>query len=195
MRHLKPLITGAAAFGLLAGATTSAEAQDVGNVLADSTADSELTASSLNAATGGDAGRDRGPGATVDSLIAVDVRGEAGRVVGELEPDGTHRGGPGDLRAGPWCDIQCITSGVAYAHGSGVRLAVETSVPAEIYMYGWRVDDLGDSLGTSGSPGPVSSFEWEVPDLEPGGTYYAAVWATDEHGNSSSAEGTFTMPT
>lgn len=195
MGHLKPLITGAAAFVFLAGTATSAGAEDVPSVVANSTADSESTADSVNAAATRDAaGRNASSGATADSLIAVDVRDDAGQVVGELELKGAHREGPGDFRAGPWCNFQCITSGVAYLHGSGVRLVVETSVPAEIYMYGWRVDDPGDSLGTSGSPGPVSSFEWEVPDLEPGGTYYAAVWATDEYSNSSFAEGTFTIP-
>lgn len=194
MRHLKPLTTGAAAFVFLAGTATSAGAEDVPSVLANSTADSQSTADSVYpAATGDAAGRDAGSGATADSLMAVDVRDDAGRVVGELDLKGAHHEGPGDFRPGPWCNFQCITSGVAYLHGSGVRLVVETSVPAEIYMYGWRVDDLGDSLGTSGSPGLVSSFEREVPDLEPGGTYYAAVWATDEYGNSSFAEGTFTM--
>lgn len=195
MGHLKPLTTGAAAFVFLAGTATSAGAEDLSSALANSTADSEPTAGPvIAAAAGDDAGRGAGSGSTANSLIAVDVRDDAGRVVGELELEGAHHGGPGDFRAGPWCNVQCITSGVAYLHGSGVRLVVETSVPAEIYMYGWRVDDPGDSLGTSGSQGRVSSFEWEIPDLEPGGTYYAAVWATDEYGNSSSADGNFTMP-
>lgn len=172
MGYLKPLTTGAAALVLLAGTATSAGAEDVSSVRLSPKAD---------------------VASTTDSVIAADTGTRAGRVVGGLRLEGQH-GAPGDIQGGPWCNFQCITSGVAYLHGSGVRLVVETSVPAEIYMYGWRVDDAGDSLGTAGSPGLVTSFEWEVSDLEPGGTYYAAVWATDEFGNSSFAEGTFTMP-
>ena len=141
----------------------------------------------------------------------------ARRVLGELDPSGDvplrhgdlrisgpalgggPAGGPDSLSAGPWCNVQCITSGVAYQHGDGVELVVHTSVPAQVMIAAW-IDEDGDFVPEPGtyqsanSGALVTEFSWVPVGLAPGETYYGAVAATDAYGNTSTAWGTFTVP-
>lgn len=105
--------------------------------------------------------------------------------------------GADDLSAGPWCNVQCITKGVAYEHGTGVEIVVETSVEAQILVTVVRDadgDDVPDLIGSADTPGLDTSLQFVLEDLEPGATYYGMATATDMYGNTSYAWGHFTMP-
>jgi hypothetical protein len=102
----------------------------------------------------------------------------------------TGHGGPSSLSAGPGCEYQCITKGVAYPRGFGAELVVATSVPAQIYLA--VVTEGEEYFAATTSPGMTSELTWALDDLEPGTTYHAMVGATDAHGHTSHAWGTFT---
>lgn len=105
--------------------------------------------------------------------------------------------GADDLSAGPWCNVQCITKGVAYEHGTGVEIVVETSVEAQILVTVVRDtdgDDVPDLIGSATTPGLDTSLQFVLEDLEPGATYHGMATATDMYGNTSYAWGHFTMP-
>ncbi len=107
-------------------------------------------------------------------------------------PTGT---GGGSLSAGPGCQYQCISSGVAYPRGFGAELVVDTKVPADLFMT-VITDDDGDGetefLEAEYSPGKVNHHSWGLDQLDPGQTYYVMVTATDEHDDTSYAWGEFT---
>jgi hypothetical protein len=140
---------------------------------------------------------------------------EPGRILGELDADGRPprwfdpgalplRSGGGTpagpqsvdaYSAGPWCIYQCITKGVAYAHGDGVELVVETSVPADIQLIVCRDDDGDfdcDYLATEWTGSLETEFHWVIDPLDPG-TYWVTAGATDANGDSSLAFGEFTL--
>lgn len=98
------------------------------------------------------------------------------------------------LSPGPWCVHDCIATGVAYEHGDGVRLVVETTVDATVTLLVCR-DDTGDYdceyLEIESSVGPVTEFEWVIDPLDPG-TYWVTAVATDSTG-STHAFGEFTL--
>ncbi len=105
--------------------------------------------------------------------------------------------GADDLSGGPWCNVQCITKGVAYEHGTGVEIVVETSVQAQILVTVVRDvdgDDVPDLIGSANTPGLDTQLTWVLEDLDPGATYYGMATATDVDGNTSYAWGHFTMP-
>ena len=121
-----------------------------------------------------------------DAPVVADPGRTAGPVVGA-----------DDLSAGPWCNVQCITKGVAYEHGTGVEIVVETSVQAQILVTVVRDvdgDDVPDLIGSANTPGLDTQLHWVLEDLEPGATYYGMATATDVYGNTSYAWGQFTMP-
>jgi hypothetical protein len=95
-----------------------------------------------------------------------------------------------DLKGGPGCSIQCITSGVAYAHGVDAELVVTTDTPAHIWIMVWNDDEhyIVDSDVL------VQSFSHLFDDLTPGTTYSAMATAVDAAGYVSDAVGSFTMP-
>ncbi len=98
------------------------------------------------------------------------------------------------LSPGPWCVYQCIASGVAYAHGDGVELVLETKVPADMQLIVCRDDD-GDFdceyLATEWTGSPETEFHWVIDPL-PAGTYWVTAAATDNTGTSH-AFGEFTL--
>lgn len=106
-------------------------------------------------------------------------------------------GGADSYSAGPWCNVQCITKGVAYLHGSGVEIVVETSVPVQLFVSVVR-DTNGDGdydfSEFTTSQGQTTELSWVLEDLEPGATYYGMAAATDIYGNTSYGWGHFTMP-
>jgi hypothetical protein len=117
----------------------------------------------------------------------------AGRAVAELTTSPPSRGGPtddapDDLKAGPGCSIQCITSGVAYAHGSDAELVVTTDTPARIWIMVWNDDEHY----IVNSEVLVQSFSHLFDDLTPGTTYSAMATAVDAAGYVSDAVGSFT---
>jgi hypothetical protein len=93
--------------------------------------------------------------------------------------------GPGSLITDEGCAVQCITSGLAYAVGTGAYLEVTTSVPAFIQI---EVLDVGLKFG------PPSASEWgdTWPHLDPDTTYHAIARAHDANGNMAVASGEFT---
>jgi hypothetical protein len=91
--------------------------------------------------------------------------------------------------AGFSCAYQCIKSGVAYPRGFGALLVIETHVPARLFVS--VVDANYDAVDATNSTGMVSDFSWALDHLDPGGTYYAMVAATDEHGDTAYAYGQF----
>ena len=170
-------------------------------------------------ATAAGASPDDGPvrHRSADTLVATGADDRHGRVLAELSPDGRRldghglglgalpgglaggggtagHGASGSLSAGPWCIYQCITSGVAYEHGDGVELVVETSVPADIVLLICRDDD-GDSYcdyhAWNSSGAGATEFNWVIDPL-PAGTYWVTATATDTTGTSH-AFGTFTL--
>lgn len=174
MSYMKPLTTGAVVLGFLVAAVPTAAADTSSQDLAGATVDGE-----------------RANG----SIIAVDTRDEprdAGRVLGTLRPEGAPPDWPDSYKAGPWCNAQCITEGVAYEWGENVKLVVKTTVDAEIWI---SVTD-GFYYNQATSPGMTTQFTWIVPNwgFEPGKTYFVTTTATDAYGNQSSASGSFTMP-
>lgn len=99
------------------------------------------------------------------------------------------------LSPGPWCVYDCIATGVAYEHGDGVKLVVETTVDATVTLLVCRDDD-GDFaqceyFAYESSVGPVTEFEWVIDPLDPG-TYWVTAVATDSTG-STHAFGEFTL--
>lgn len=140
----------------------------------------------------------------VDDLGQVDLSGKvpAGldltALPDEIEVPNAHTpagSGGGSLSAGPWCQYQCIRSGIAYPRGFGAELVVETKVAADIFM-SVVVDGDGDGdyelVGTDDSPGKVKSHSWALDHLDPGQTYYVMVTATDQYDDTSYAWGEFT---
>jgi hypothetical protein len=171
-------------------------------------------------ATAAGASPDGGPGhhqaadgrITTTTTTGADHR--SGRALGELTPEGPRPEGLGltarpggaaggdarwpsasdSISAGPWCVYQCITEGVAYEHGDGARLVVETSVPAEIVLIVCRDDDADydcEYLEYSSSWPDVTEHELVLDPLEPG-TYWVTATATDSTGTSH-AFGEFTL--
>jgi hypothetical protein len=134
--------------------------------------------------------------------------------IGELDDDGpvpaafdivgpTHKGGSNgnsasdSLAAAPSCSHQCITKGVAYLHGAGVELVIETSVPAQLYIS--VVADLDhdgnyESNWIEATAFGYSSYSWVLEGLTEGETYYVMVAATDDNFDTSYAWGEFTLP-
>lgn len=96
--------------------------------------------------------------------------------------------GSTDIKAGPGCFVQCITGGVAYARGVGVKLVVTTDTPADIWLNVYRPGFADPRL----SPNPVTTFSTLHLDLEPGTDYEVLVAATDSEGHTSYATGSFT---
>lgn len=96
---------------------------------------------------------------------------------------------------GPWCVYDCIATGVAYEHGNGVKLVVETTVDATITLLVCRDDDddaaYCEYFNYESSGGPVTEFEWVIDPLDPG-TYWVTAVATDNTG-STHAFGEFTL--
>jgi hypothetical protein len=99
-------------------------------------------------------------------------------------------GGQDDLKGGPGCSIQCITSGVAYARGVGAELVVTTDTAARIWIIVW--DDDGYHRVVDSGGGLVQSFSHRFDDLEPGATYQAMAVAADASGYQSEGFGSFT---
>ena len=101
--------------------------------------------------------------------------------------------------AGPECVYQCITSGVAYPRGFGAELVVETSVPANIFL-SVVADTSGDGAyggsddyhASTNSYGMTSELSWSLDHLDPGQEYVVMAAATDAHGDTSYAYGSFT---
>lgn len=113
----------------------------------------------------------------------------------EQPAGGTGLGGPGSLADAPSCAHQCITSGRAYPRGFGAELVVQTSVPTSLYLslvadldHDGVYEDLHVDSTDLGATEHHSTFD----DLEPGTTYHAMAAATDEHGHTAYAWGTFT---
>jgi hypothetical protein len=105
-------------------------------------------------------------------------------------------GGSDSYSAGPWCHLQCITSGVAYARGSDVEIVVHTSVFAQLFVSVVRDDDADGVTEYSEfatSPGLATEITMVVGDLEPGATYLVMAAATDAYGTSH-VWGEFTAP-
>lgn len=221
MTHLKTLTaTAAFAVAVAVPAGTALSAAQTAAAVADPTALASPT-TTTTAPTSDDAGTYDPAGVAATGRLSSDIVDARRTIVGELDRTGepparpgdlldTERGAQGDtsggpagsrdsLSAGPWCNAQCITKGVAYQHGSGVELVVETSVPAEILVAIW-LDEDGDYQADPGttqgetSSGLVTEFSWAPEDLDLGATYYGTVWATDMYGNTSYAWGTFTVP-
>jgi hypothetical protein len=96
---------------------------------------------------------------------------------------------------GPWCVYDCIATGVAYEHGDGVKLVVETTVDATITLLVCRDDDGNvadcEYFDYTSSEGPVTEFEWVIDPLDPG-TYWVTAVAADNTG-STHAFGEFTL--
>lgn len=220
MAYLKTLT--AAAFAV---AVPTAAALSPAGLAAAATAPTELEAptttttappSSYVAPSDGSSGGAVSRHPASDTLVArgtvvghLDSTGEPPALFGDLrdagggERGGTSGGpasGPGSISAGPWCNAQCITEGVAYAHGDDVEIVVKTSVPAQIYV-SVLLDEDGDGAHEPGefhdaetSAGLTTELTWELEDLVPGATYYGMAAATDIYGNTSYGWGTFTMP-
>lgn len=149
------------------------------------------------------------PGA--DAVRTAPVRtDDGGMILGELAVD-DGRDGPGgadsfaiggsraaspaghsasnDMKAGPGCAVQCITSGVAYAYGVGATLEVTTDTPARTWIIVWD-DDGYHRMVDSGDAG-VMSFKHTFDDLEAGSTYQAMAVAEDSQGFVSHGYGSF----
>lgn len=216
MTYLKTL-TAAAAFALAVPAAATLSPAGTATAAADPTGLASSTTTTTSGPTSDDAGVFDGSAVTATREPSSDILASRRTVVGELdrtdEPparfgdlfdagrrsEGGPAGGPDSISAGPWCNAQCITKGVAYKHGSGVELVVETSVHADILVSIW-LDEDGDYQADPGtpqgetSPGMVTELSWVPEDLKPGATYYGTVWATDMYGNTSYGWGTFTVP-
>jgi hypothetical protein len=98
----------------------------------------------------------------------------------------------GDLKGGPGCSIQCITSGVAYAHGVNAELVVHTDTASTIWISVWNDDGYARIFNSSAGK---MSFSALFDDLEPGTTYGAMAAAQDGAGYTSYAYGSFTTLT
>lgn len=118
-----------------------------------------------------------------------DRHGAADDVASAPAPDAAGPSGPDDLKGGPGCSIQCITSGVAYARGVGAELVVHTDTSARIWIIVWN-DDGYHEIADSG--GLTQSFSLLLDDLDPGSTYSAMASAEDGAGYASNADGSFT---
>lgn len=96
---------------------------------------------------------------------------------------------------GPWCVYDCIATGVAYKHGDGVKLVVETTVDATVTLLVCRDDDddaaYCEYFDYASSVGAVTEFEWIIDPLDPG-TYWVTAVATDTTGPTH-AYGEFTL--
>ncbi|MCC5952544.1 MAG: hypothetical protein JJU45_10670 [Acidimicrobiia bacterium] len=131
---------------------------------------------------------------------------ETGVVIGHLTVE-THEGGgfttvPGPpsagtpaghghgthLKGGAGCAFQCITSGVAYAKGTGAELVVTTDTPARIWIV--VTGDDGYHRQEMSFHGETS-FSALFDDLEPETTYHAMAAAEEKPGAVSHAFGTF----
>jgi hypothetical protein len=94
-----------------------------------------------------------------------------------------------DIKAGKGCSVQCITSGVAHAHGVGAKLTVATDSPATIWIAVWS--DNGYHKMVNSGPGKTMSFSHIFDDLDPSTTYQAMAAAEDSDGYTSHAWGEF----
>lgn len=146
-----------------------------------------------------DTGRDGTSGKDV-VLTEFDVRSDRSRGAGhsasgdfmiESTAQGSTAGfgGASDFKAGPGCSIQCITSGIAYAHGVGAKLTVKTDTPARIWISVWDNDGYAKMVHSDADD--VTSFSHTFDDLEPGTSYQAMAIAEDSSGYSSHATGSF----
>lgn len=100
-------------------------------------------------------------------------------------------GGPGALKGGAGCSIQCITSGRAYGRGIGAELVLTTDTPAEMWLL---VDEPGSGYTHYAYSGPErsTSFHHLFDELDQGTTYHVTAAAQDIDGEQSVAVGTFT---
>lgn len=96
----------------------------------------------------------------------------------------------GDMKAGPGCSIQCITSGVAYPRGVNAEVVLHTDTPATVILIVWNDD--GYHHYTNSTPHQVTEFSASLGDLDPGTTYRVLASATDAAGYESQAYGEFT---
>jgi len=187
MRYSKPLTTLALALALPAAALANPAGASAGEVPARHQASDTL------AAPGGDRA-----GTTIGTLSPLRPGSPAPDLAGR--PRVTPGGGPrwpsasDSISPGPWCVYQCITSGVAYRHGDGVRLVLETSSPADMVLIVCRDDnddyDCDYHAAKWSDPGQTE-FEWVIEPLDPG-TYWVTAAATDATGTSH-AFGQFTL--
>lgn len=114
----------------------------------------------------------------LDFLAAESIdANEAGGPIGPA-------GGPGVIVSNEGCAVQCITSGVAFAVGTGAHLRVTTSTPATI-----RITVFGDELAES--PGAAVQWGHTWPHLHHDTIYTALVRAEDADGNVKFASGDF----
>ena len=95
-----------------------------------------------------------------------------------------------DLKAGPGCSIQCITSGIAYARGPAAELVVKTDTLARIWIHVDGPD--GYSRVMSSGADEVMQFNAYFDDLQAGTTYTAWAVAKDKQNYESEAYGGFT---
>lgn len=101
------------------------------------------------------------------------------------------------LAPAPSCAHQCITKGIAYAHGSGVEIVVETSVPVQLFLS--IVADLDhdgnyDDYWVESTVFGYTSYSWVIDNLVAGETYHVMAAATDGDQYTSYAWGQFTLP-
>jgi hypothetical protein len=97
-------------------------------------------------------------------------------------------GGP-QFAAGFSCAYQCIESGVVYPRGFGALLVVELHVDADLFM---SVLDADNNLvDLFNSEEMASRHELALDHLDPGGTYFVTLAATDENGDTAHAFGEF----
>lgn len=115
----------------------------------------------------------------LDALIAEGVDPSAAG--GPIGPTG----GPGAIVSNEGCAVQCITSGVAFAVGTGAHLRVTTSTPTTM-----RITVFG-AAGVVTSPGAAVQWGHTWPDLHHDTIYTALVRAEDANGNVSFASGDF----
>jgi hypothetical protein len=95
-----------------------------------------------------------------------------------------------DYKAAPGCQIQCITSGIAYARGVDAELVVKTDTAARIWVTVWNNDGYNRMI-ESGPGSEVMQFAAYFDDLDPHTFYYAEAAAMDGQGYIAGADGSF----
>jgi hypothetical protein len=99
-------------------------------------------------------------------------------------------GGADDIKAGPGCSIQCITSGVAYARGPAAELVVKTDTLARIWIHVEGPNGYYRVMNSGADE--AMQFNAYFDDLEAGTTYTAWAVAKDTQNYESEAHGSFT---
>jgi hypothetical protein len=107
---------------------------------------------------------------------------------------GANHNAADSFAAAPSCSHQCITKGIAYAHGNDVEIVVETNVPAQIWISVVATIDGEERHWEDWTYHGETSHTWLLEDLTPGVTYYVMAAATDDDQYTSYAWGEFTLP-